>query len=112
MSSRVMNTGNVILEPVRACGVRILPWFTLFELPAVTRPSDHLYGHNREGGFVGALQSVYSLEGTGDKKCQAMVEEFLVEVCTPWLKRTEDTPLVENIDRFSRMIQLCSICTC
>ncbi|CAM9879604.1 unnamed protein product [Scytosiphon promiscuus] len=33
----------------------------------------------REGGFVGALQNVFSLEGTGNKGCQAAVEEFLLE---------------------------------
>eukprot|EP00752_Nemacystus_decipiens_P006554 g5901.t1 len=33
----------------------------------------------REGGFAGALQSVFSAEGTGDKRCQAAVEEFLLE---------------------------------
>lgn len=35
----------------------------------------------REGGFAAALQGVFSAEGTGDKKCQALVEEFLLEVC-------------------------------
>lgn len=34
----------------------------------------------REGGFAGALQSVFSVELTGDKKCQAAAEEFLLEV--------------------------------
>eukprot|EP00903_Cladosiphon_okamuranus_P019641 g18059.t1 len=33
----------------------------------------------REGGFAGALQNIFSVEGTGDKKCQAAVGEFLLE---------------------------------
>lgn len=47
----------------------------------VARAAPLLSGHaRREGGFAGALQGIFSLEATGDKKCQAAVEEFLLEV--------------------------------
>lgn len=33
-----------------------------------------------EGGFAGALQNVFFPEETGDKKCQAAIKAFLLEV--------------------------------
>lgn len=34
----------------------------------------------REGGFVGALRRIFSLEAPGDRECQDQVAEFLLEV--------------------------------